>query len=153
MFIESPLKGLLVRIREHMENGDSFDLVPNEARILLEGIRNLTRPRGGFVADHDNCAICGKQLRSLVTRSYGGRFFCSDCGDSIVFPLVNNLVNETVRILHGDQAAQRYFSESLAPGGELRIVIGFASPSPIGDATAYASRLQRNDTERGTEPA
>ena len=72
------------------------------------------------MADHDKCALCGVHISSIRTRSFGGRFFCVDCGDNIVNPVVEKTVAQLIYAAGDNIDIRDAFAAALMPSADPR---------------------------------
>lgn len=76
----------------------------------------------------DTCELCGGYRSSLTTRNIMNHLFCTPCGDDIVGPRVQKLVDDEIkniksersdRIINGyEKLAEEFYNETgiMAPG-------------------------------------
>lgn len=85
----------------------------------------------------------------MMTRSTGEYFFCADCHNDIVYPLVNIAVATLVESVGGDgyKGDREKLAESLRPGSEHRIVVGFARIGAVDGNASGRIRAAQQDTD------
>lgn len=97
---------------------------------------------------HETCHLCGSHISSLRTRSIGDHYFCADCADSIMIPMVAILTENLIQTMGGDgyQDDRRILAESLEPGSKYRVTIGFGRIGPYPTSETQSSTGARSST-------
>lgn len=93
--------------------------------------------------DYEHCNLCGVRISSLVTRNLGNSFFCANCYDTLVYPLMDILASSIVRLWGGDanNNARREIIRALQPGSGEQVSLGFLRTSEAEGGTAGEERI------------
>jgi hypothetical protein len=111
---------------------------------------------GGFMTqpeqpDYEHCALCGKSISSLRTRSIGSRYFCAEDFDTIIFPSVEHFVSKIIERLAGvtdeSNRRRRQCAEDLRPTSEF----GGRVAGSTNHAAPYGVNPRRDASTEGVE--